>query len=68
MNKEQVVDLLRAAVEKAGPGGQSAWAREHGVATAYVSDVLKGRRDPGAKLLDALGIERIVTYRRRAGR
>ena len=66
MNKEQVIDLLRAACVKAG--SQTAWATERGIATAYVSDVLKGRREPGAKLLDALGIERIVTYRRRPGR
>jgi hypothetical protein len=36
-------------------------------APAYVNDVLNERREPGDKILEALGIERIVTYRRRTG-
>lgn len=44
---------------------QADWSRKHGVSAAYVSDVLAGRRDPGKMILDALGLERVVTYRRK---
>jgi len=43
-------------------GGQSNFARAHGVSTAYVNDVLQGRREPGKKILDALGFEKQVFY------
>lgn len=54
--------MLRREVAKAG--SQSAWAALHGVAPAYVSDVLAGRREPGAVILAPLGLEKVVSYRR----
>lgn len=56
------VELLRAAVDKAGT--QTAFAKKHGVSIAYVNDVLQGRRAPGAKILAALGLESQLTYRK----
>lgn len=47
--------------EKAKPT-QIAWAKSHGVSPAYVSDVIAGRREPGKKILKALGLEKVVTY------
>jgi transcriptional regulator with XRE-family HTH domain len=46
---------------------QSQIARRLMVSRQYVSDVLKGRRQAGPKLLAALGLERAVTvkYRKR---
>lgn len=43
-------------------GGQSAWAEAHAMSPAYVSDVLNGRREPGAKILAALGLRKVVRY------
>lgn len=57
-----VLDILQDDIT-ASIDGQAAWARSKGVSAAYVNDVLKGRRDPGPKILDALGFERVVTYR-----
>jgi DNA-binding transcriptional regulator YdaS (Cro superfamily) len=51
-----------AILKQAAPN-QAAWARSHGISPAYVSDVINGRREPGPAILDALGIERVVTYR-----
>jgi len=45
-------------------GGQGAWAAENGMSAAYVSDVLAGRRQPGKKMLAALRVQRVVTYRK----
>ncbi len=62
MTKDRVVAALRAACAEAG--SQQAWASKSGLSIGYVCNTLKGRRKPGAKLLAALGIERVVTYRR----
>lgn len=43
-------------------GGQSNFAKAHGISTAYVNDILQGRRDPGKKILDAIGFEKQVFY------
>ena len=61
MNEQDVLDRLRAAIEQAG--SQRAFADQHGISLQYVNDVLHKRREPGQKILDALGIERVVIYR-----
>lgn len=48
----------------ADAGGQTAWAKAHGVSVGYVNDVLNGRTDPGPKILSALGYRRVITYQR----
>ena len=55
--------LARLGRECEAPGGQAAWAKAHGVSAAYVNDVLRERREPGKSILDALGLEKVVTYR-----
>lgn len=45
-------------------GGQSAWAGRYGLSPQYVSDVLNTRRDPGPKILAALGFVRRISYHR----
>lgn len=62
MDLSQVLALLKRRCAKAG--GQAAWAKTHDLSPAYVSDVLNGRRGPGAGILRALGVERVVSYRR----
>lgn len=57
---EGVVARLRRAVR----GNQSAWAAQHGISAAYVSDVLNGRRVPGDKITRALGLEKALLWRR----
>ena len=60
MTAADVRHLLKIACRDAG--SQQAWAYGVGVSPAYVTDVLIGRRDPGASILDALGLRKIVTY------
>ena len=62
-----VIDILRDDIT-ASIDGQAAWARAHKVSAAYVNDVLNGRRDPGPKILDAIGFEKVVTYRPKEGK
>ncbi|WP_024351049.1 hypothetical protein [Aurantimonas coralicida] len=61
MTAAGVRNLLRQACADAG--SQQSWAREHGVSPQYVGDVILGRRDPGDRILDGLGLRRVVTYR-----
>ena len=63
MNARQVVERLKREVEKAG--GQRAWASVNGLSAAYVNDVLHGRREPADTICKALGLARIVEFRKR---
>ena len=61
MNVDEMRALLKLACERAG--SQVAWAKAHDVGAAYLSDVLNGRREPGGKILRALGLRRLTCYR-----
>lgn len=52
--------LLKAMCGNAG--GMRAWGRKHGVTAAYVSRVIAGKKIPGKKLLDAMGLEPSTVY------
>lgn len=41
---------------------QAALARELGVSTGYLNDILQDRREPGPKVLKALKLQRRVVY------
>ena len=43
---------------------QVAVAAELGISAQYLSDVLHERRKPGKKILAALGMERVVIYKK----
>lgn len=61
--RDELIDLIRIAVKVAG--SQRALARQWEVAPAYITDLLHGLRDPGPKILDALGYERVVFYKKK---
>lgn len=63
MNVQQIRDKLTRRVNR--DGGQSEFARSIGTSPGYVNDVLSGRRDPGDKILNALGLERVTVYQRK---
>jgi transcriptional regulator with XRE-family HTH domain len=43
-------------------GSQKTLARHLNVSEAYLSDVIRGRRDPSHKFLWACGFRRVITY------
>jgi len=61
MTEADVIARLKAACDVAG--SQKAWAAAHNMTAQWVHDVISGRRAPGQSILDALGLERVVTYR-----
>lgn len=62
MTAEKVRENLAYACGRAGSAVN--WAREHKISPAYISDVLNGRKEPGEKILGALGLVRIIDYRK----
>jgi hypothetical protein len=61
VNSESVRLMLRTACSDVG--GRKYFAAKVGVSQQYICDVLLGRKEPGKKILQALGLERVVTYR-----
>ena len=53
---------LRKLIESAS---QIDVAKRLGISPQYLSDVLNERRQPGKKILDGLGLRRVVTYQRK---
>ena len=51
---------LRKSCDAAG--GQSKWSLAHGISPQYVNDVLNARKDPGPKILAALGLRRVIAF------
>jgi hypothetical protein len=62
MNADDVRRLLDKECKKAG--GVADYARQIGVSYELVRATLTGAREPATSILSALGLERVVTYRR----
>jgi DNA-binding phage protein len=56
-NDDEVVQLLRAAVER--EGSQVAYARRHGLERSQVNQTLTGKRPVSASVVKALGLRKI---------
>lgn len=66
MTPVQFILFLRKQLPRYG--SQNAMARAMGISGAYLSDLLNGKREPGEKVLNALGLERVVRYEKREGK
>ena len=61
ISSREVLDRIAARIRVAG--SQKAAAAALGISAQYLTDILNGRREPGPKMLKALGLERISSYR-----
>ena len=66
MTKTDVLRELRRRARRAG--SQAKAAKALGVTPAAFSQALRGGREPGPALLRALGLKRVIGYRRRRRR
>ena len=57
LDDDDVLDLLRSAIER--EGSQTAFANRHGINRAIISSILNGRRRISASLVGALGLRRV---------
>ena len=60
MKRPAVIKKIEQIIEERGT--QKAAAEFLGVSSQFLSDILKGRRDPGKKILDRMGLESSVVY------
>lgn len=64
MNTNTVRRLLAEQVQK--EGSLRAWSAKYGAAEAsFLWRVINGQREPSEPILDALGLERVVSYRKK---
>jgi transcriptional regulator with XRE-family HTH domain len=55
---------LALALKRDELGGQTAMAKAAGVSPQFVSDAMRGKRNPTGNLLKLIGYERVVVYRK----
>ncbi len=63
MTYQQVLNVIQKNVDRFPYPTQKNAAAAWKVAESYLSEVLKGKKPPGKKILDANGIEHIDKYR-----
>jgi len=64
MNTESLISYIKTVIADRCDGSQQRFAKENGFSPAYLSDVLTGRREPGKKILEAVGVERVTLYKK----
>lgn len=62
-SKEELIQYVQSVIDEVYAGSQVKFAREKGISPAYLNDILHNRREPGPKILDAIGVESVVVYR-----
>lgn len=60
VNTQKVIEKLEQMIET--HGSQIAVAEALVISESYLSRVLSGRTEPGKKILDAIGFEKVVLY------
>jgi transcriptional regulator with XRE-family HTH domain len=65
VDESTVMEFLRKRI--AALGSQKEFAEKADISEAYLSDVLRGARPIGDRILEHLNFERVVTYRRKVG-
>lgn len=58
---EETREKLRQACRESG--GQSAWCQKHGITAPFLSEILRGRRDPTERVVRLIGLERVMMFR-----
>lgn len=56
------MDVVKLLENKCADSDQVTVARELNISTQYLNDVLRKRKDPGPRILEALGVGRRTVY------
>lgn len=62
MDADDVLELV--SIEIKNDGSQAAFAKRIGFSPQYINDVLQRRRALSESFLEAIGLEKIIAYRR----
>jgi hypothetical protein len=60
MTRDDVIAKLKKMTSTRG--SKSGLAVDLGISPQFLGDVLAGRREPGTKLLSAMGLEKVIFY------
>lgn len=60
MTTQEFRDVLKSRVKAIGTQAEA--AKHYGVSSSYLSEVIRGTREPAEKLLSAMGIVKVVRY------
>jgi transcriptional regulator with XRE-family HTH domain len=63
MTREEVVEFMR---EQQGDRMSKEYAAELGIHESYLSNIYRGKADPGESVLYALGLRKLVLYTKAA--
>lgn len=66
MNRIQFQEHVRQVIKREFAGNQRRAALAWDISEQYLCDILKKRKAPGRKLLNALNAEKVVAYRLKA--
>jgi hypothetical protein len=60
MTRDEAMTILRNHIEK--EGSMRAFADKHDFNVSFISDIMRGRREPSERILLAVGVKKVVTY------
>ena len=63
LTQEQAAEVIRRAI---GKTGQHKFAKDNGISQTIISTSLTGARLPSPALLNVVGLEKVIAYRRKA--
>lgn len=59
LTRDKLIALLR---NRQGSKSQEAFAAELGITQPHLSDIYRGKRDPGPEVLGKLGLSKVIIY------
>lgn len=62
-----MIDPIAIVRDKCNGADQKTVAAEMKISPQYLNDLIKGRKEAGPAVLKALGLVKVVTYRKRRG-
>lgn len=62
MTYEELIIHIDGLILQTATRSQQEFANQIGVSLSYLNDVLHGRREPGEKILSAIGVRKVVSY------
>jgi hypothetical protein len=60
-----VVEVIAMIMSRRGDMNKAAYAEHLGISRQFMSDVATGKRGPSKIMLDSVGMERVLVYRRK---
>ena len=60
INGDEIRELVRKSAAKAG--GIPIWCKQNRISDSFLYEVLRGQREPSAKLANTIGYRRVIRF------